>query len=158
VAVREYGQRLAYALHGVRLEHQAEARAGNWTWAINLLTAPMGPRVGMAQSAVGAVAPFAAHAWGADGTWDNGPDDGLVWTRADATDVADRQLRPLDPAAAAVGAGAGYDRTSHALGLPLPPTPPRWSWQRALVEGAPLPFGGNDLLEYYLDQFGYLPK
>jgi hypothetical protein len=42
--------------------------------------------------------------------------------------------------------------------MPRPPTPPTWSWQRAIAQGVPLPFGGNDLLEYYLDQLGYLPK
>lgn len=159
VAVREYGQRLAYALHGVQMQDEAEARASNWTWAINVLTAPIGGRyLGIGQAAIAAVAPFAAQLFDSDGSWDNGPDTGLVWTRADATHAAELQLRSLDPLAAAAGAGTGYDRTSQVLGLPLPPRPPRWSWQRALVEGAPLPFGGNDLVEYYLDQFGYLPK
>jgi len=155
VAVREYGQRLAHALHGVRLEEEAEARASNWAWAVDVLTAPLGGRLtGFANF----VDPFAAHALDSDGTWDNGPDTGLVWNRADAAAAAARELQPPDPAATAVGAVTGYDRTTHALGLPLPPTPPRWSWQRALVQGAPLPFGINNLLEWYLDQFGYLPK
>jgi hypothetical protein len=157
VAVREYGQRLAYALHGVRMRDEAEARASNWTWAINVLTAPIGgPRIGIAGSLVGMAAPFVAPLVDAYGTWDNGPDTGLVLTPRDAVAAADAQLQRLDRIAAAAGAVAGYRRTTVALGLPLPPASPTWYWLRAVIEGLPLPFGGNDVLEDVLDRAGLL--
>jgi len=112
-------------------------------------------------SAAGMGLPFAAHALGPDGTWDNGRDSGLVFGAGDGAAAGAVRLHQMPGAAAeavAARAGKGFGLTSDILGVPRPPISPTWSWQRAAVEGAPLPLGANDLIEHDLDELGLLPK
>lgn len=133
-AVEEYGQRLTYALHGFRMERDAESRARKWDLTVGLLVNFLPGRAGVAG---GLIADYAAQALGSDGTWDNGPDRGRHFTRVDAVGETIQAL----PAEAVDGipvvaaqAGTGYDRTAAVLGLPKPPASPVSHWWRPLVD------------------------
>jgi hypothetical protein len=132
-AVEEYGQRLSYALHGFRMEQDAESRARTWDLTVGLLVNFLPGRGGIAG---GLVADYAAQALGLDGTWDNGPDRGLHFDRTDAVGEVVRAL-PVAAVAAipavAAQAAVGYDRTAALLGLPAAPTSPVSHWWRPLV-------------------------
>lgn len=140
VAVREYGQRLAYALHGFRMRDEAELRQGLWNWTAGLLLNVALPK--WYADIGGAVEPFVAHLVGADGTWDNGRDTGLVFGREDAAAVAEVELSgPSGEAAGTIGAAAAtaFGRAGQVLGLPLPPESPQWSWVEAAIDAVPMP-------------------
>ena len=114
VATQEYGQRLAYALHGFEQQAAAELKESRWDWTWGLvpnLVRRAGPGV-----AAGVVSDYAAIGLGRDGTWTNGPDGGLVF---DARDTE-------DPAA--------FQRTLEALGRPEPPTSPPKDWLAPLKQ------------------------
>jgi hypothetical protein len=124
LAVREYGQRLAHALHGFEARAEAEHDARIWNATVGLLSdVPKGTVRG---AVLGVAADYAAMATGNDGWWDNGTDEG---PRFDGDDAAAAVLR-LAPAAGedVRGALAGsarvvFDRTGEALGDPRPPVP-----------------------------------
>jgi hypothetical protein len=133
VATREYGQRLAYALHGFEQQQAAERRSGTWDATIGLASNFV-RRAGVG-TAVGIAVDYAAIWLGFDGTWENGPDEGLVLDQTDAVDAAlEGRVAgdPRNPVLMAAQARAGYARTLEALGLPKPPGSPQTDW------GAPL--------------------
>jgi hypothetical protein len=155
VAVREYGQRLAYALHGFELRDEAELRQGLWNWTVGLLLNFALPKwygdVG------GAIEPFAAHLVGADGTWDNGRDTGLVFDAEDAAAVAEVELAGAgggDVARVGAAAQAGFGRAGRVLGLPLPPESPEWSWLEAALDAVPMPQLQSMLVDGWTRRFG----
>jgi hypothetical protein len=123
-AVQEYGQRLAHAIQGFEAQAAAEAAETVWNWtfglAAELVPGVWGPMAGLAEG-------YGAILFGADGTWDNGVDRGLIFEREAAANGAIAQLGPDERAAArelAAQARAGYDRAAEALGRPGPPTSP----------------------------------
>jgi hypothetical protein len=127
LAVREYGQRLHVALHG--FEEQARAQFGKAVWDRSFGAAAQvvgkTPVVGVG---VGVANGLAAAAFGFDGRWDNGPDNGLHFDRDDAAAVA-LALAPASGAAREVfadQANAVFDRTRAALGDPRPPVSPEF--------------------------------
>jgi hypothetical protein len=123
LAVREYGQRLDHALHGFEEQARAERRQRNWDVTIGPATEVFLKRGGPIG---GVLEGYAAMAFGFDGRWDNGRDDGLHFDRDDASDAVLGEV-PADPAVLEVLAGqarAVFDRTAEALGGPTPPEPP----------------------------------
>jgi hypothetical protein len=140
VAVEEYGQRLAYALHGYAEKASAERRALIWNLTVGLAVNVLPERAGMAG---GIAADYLAMRAGTDGTWDNGPDRGLVFARADAVaTVSDGRARDELSAVREVAgqAGSAYDRTARVLGVPEPPESPVSHWWTPLanaVESGP---------------------
>ena len=136
VAVQEYGQRLAYAMHGFQAQAAAETAetAWKWTWglAVEFVRGPLGIPAGVAVD-------YAAIFLGADGTWDNGIDGGLVLSREDAVREAIDRLGPEDAAAArelGVQTRAAYDHTADALGLPKPPMSEKSDYLEPLFDAA----------------------
>jgi hypothetical protein len=154
VAVREYGQRLAYALHGFELRDAAEAAQTFWKWTVGLLVDLLPKGAG---ELGGVIEPFAAHVLGYDGIWDNGQDTGLTFDRDDAVAAAEVQLSPdgVHPAGLfAAAAAAGYDRVARILGLPEPPAPPEWHWEQVLLDAAPVPDLRDLMPDEYLRSHG----
>ena len=140
LAVREYGQRLAHALHGFEQARIAEDRTRLWNWTV-------GFAVNALPSWPGQVAqflePIVARLIGMDGTWDNGADQGLRFDADDAV-AASRHAPPpgVDPAwRAAVTAQArtSFDRVAGVLGVPEPPVSPEQTWLDTIVEALPTP-------------------
>lgn len=149
VAVRQYGQRLAYALHGAEEMYRAVDRQFSWNMTVGLV-------VGLTPGPVGEVAGLlegpAARRLHADGTWQAGRDLGMVLNRDDAAATA--------AAVAWVHGGsavpdvmdqarAGFDRTTAVLGTPRPPDSPG---QSALDE-LPGPQAPPDV-DHELPRFG----
>jgi hypothetical protein len=133
VATREYGQRLAYALHGFEQQQAAERRSDVWDATIGLASnfvRRAGPGI-----AVGLTVDYAAILFDFDGTWDNGRDEGRFF---DGTDAAAAVLAECgagderDLHATAAQARATYARTLEALGLPKPPESPQTDWAAPL--------------------------
>jgi hypothetical protein len=124
LAVRQYGQRLAYAMHGFEERTQATGRTMIWNATVGSFVNIFPGR----GSVVGGVATTAAASLiGADGTWDNGPDRGLVFDRLDAARaaVADLSVRGAAAAGAVARQAAdAFDRTLSAMRVPRPPTSP----------------------------------
>jgi hypothetical protein len=135
VAVREYGQRLTYALHGFAARNAALNRQDIFTWTAGLLQFLPGA-VG---SGAGIVLPFAAHLLHADGTWDNGADRGLTFGPEDSAAAANVQLGPGTGAAVATQARTAFLRTAAALGTPVPPRSPAWDAEEAALNAQPVP-------------------
>jgi hypothetical protein len=135
VAVREYGQRLAYALHGFAAREAAVDRQNVFDWTAGLLQFLPGG-VG---SLAGVVVPFAAHRLHADGTWDNGADRGLVFGPEDSAAVANVQLGPGTGATVAARARAAFLRTAATLGVPVPPRSPVWRMEEVALNAHPIP-------------------
>jgi hypothetical protein len=134
LAVREYGQRLAHALHGFEARAEAQHDERIWNATVGLLSEI--PKSTVQGTVLGIVAGYAAMATGNDGWWDSGPDEGL---RFDGNDAAAALLR-LAPAehedvrgalaehedvrgALAGSSRVVFDRTGEALGAPRPPVP-----------------------------------
>ena len=133
VATREYGQRLAYALHGFEQQQAAERRSGVWDATIGLASNFV-RRAGVGIG-VGVVVDYAAIWLDFDGTWENGRDEGRVFDETDAVDAALDDRGAGDPRnldALAAQARAAYTSTLQGLGLPKPPESPQTDW------GAPL--------------------
>lgn len=127
IAAREYGQRLAFALHGFEAQRDAENAETFWNWTFGLAATIVGLHPGPVGTVVPLIADYVQVAIGSDGTWDNGIDRGLRFTGDDAADGALAELDPQDAAAAAalaLQAQAAYERTATALGTPRPPTSP----------------------------------
>jgi hypothetical protein len=133
LAVQEYGQRLAYALRAFEVQDAAEDRRFLWTMTFNLLTLP-----GRLGTAVGVVEPFAARLLGTDGSWDIGPDRGLVFDREDAAQAAiGRALEgDADAALATIArqSRAAFDRVAGALGPLRAPEEPETHWWDPVLE------------------------
>jgi hypothetical protein len=122
LAVREYGQRLAYALHGFEAQAEAEHDELVWNLTAGTLVETFGRRAG---PVLPIIEGYAAMATGNDGWWDNGPDQGLRFDRDDAA-AAVLRLTPAVGDGREVHAGSAravFDRTSEALGHPRPPVP-----------------------------------
>ncbi|MGZ4667880.1 MAG: hypothetical protein ACXVX3_05065 [Blastococcus sp.] len=133
VAVEEYGQRLAYSLHGYELKAQAERRALGWNLTVGV---PATLARGGAGFVGGILADYAAMWLGTDGTWHNGPDRGLVFDRGDAVaTIYDGRTTEEGDALRALAAQAAdaYDRTAEVLGAPGPPVSPVSHWWTPLV-------------------------
>jgi hypothetical protein len=135
LAVQQYGQRLAYALHGFEAREIAENRELWWHLSVdsivNLIPGPWGVGAGV-------VAGYLAIWMNMDGTWENGVDRGLVFDRADAAAEALAQLPPdrsADVVTVARQARAAFDRTARALGLPRPPTSPEVDYLEPVLDG-----------------------
>jgi hypothetical protein len=133
-AVQEYGQRLAYAIHGFEAQAAAETRetVWNWTWglAVEFVRGPAAVPAGLLED-------YAAILLGADGTWDNGIDEGLVFEREAAVRDALARLGPDQAAEArelAAQTRRAYERTAEALGLPKPPTSPESDYWEPLLD------------------------
>jgi hypothetical protein len=127
LGVREYGQRLAYALDAFERMDEAEDRESVWTalvgWQSHIPGA-FGEAWGIAESA-------AARLLGNDGDWSIGPDEGLTFDREDVVEAALEQTRGPESAdvaatqqAIAHHAGAAFDRIREELGSPEAPAPP----------------------------------
>lgn len=127
LAVREYGQRLDYALHGFEEKAHAESKAVGWDWTVGLAfqVRKLAPVAGFG---LGVVEGYAEMALGYDGRWDNGRDNGMHFDGNDAAAAVLGEV-PVDPAIGAVFAGQArtvFDRTAEALGRPTPPEPPEF--------------------------------
>lgn len=127
VAVRQYGQRLAYALHGAQEMHDAVDRQFSWNMTVGLA-------VSLTPGVPGKIAQLlldpAARKFGADGTWQNGPDRGMVLTREDAAGTAGAVAEVHGGIAVPEvmdQARAGFDLTTEVLGTPRPPDAPEHS-------------------------------
>lgn len=152
VAVRQYGQRLAYALHGFEVRDAAKAAEKFWNLTVGLLV-NLAPGKGGVVG--GILEPFAAHVLGYDGTWDNGQDTGLVFDPGEAAAVAEVELGGgPGGATGALGATAagGFLRAGGILGMPLPPTSPEWIWWQALIDAIPGPELPRKLAEQEIEQ------
>ena len=142
VATREYGQRLAYALHG--FEQQAAARQSKDRWDVvtTVLTLPLpvapARRVGriLGSDPFEAGLDYAAMVLDWDGVWDNGVDDGLRFGRGDAVRAVLHSL-PHDHGATDSGnpGSCFLRRGDGGLGRPLPPTPPVRDYVGPLIGG-----------------------
>jgi hypothetical protein len=120
VAVREYGQRLAFALDEFEQQETAEDRKRWWDHTAGLVGLAPGPwGVGL-----GLVEGYVAIALGMDGTWDAGVDTGLSFDDEDAVTAVPADLPPdrmADAPAWADQARSSFARVADALGLPEPP-------------------------------------
>jgi hypothetical protein len=128
LAVEEYGQRLSYAMHGFDERRAAEGKQALWDGTIGLAVGLVPGRGGIVG---GVLEGYAAIALGTDGTWDNGPDRGMVFDRSKAAGAALTNLPPESAVAAgavARQAAAAFDRTLRALQVPEPPTSPESDW------------------------------
>ena len=136
VAVREYGQRLAYALHGFEQQAAAELRESRYDASWGLLP-NLARRTGVGLGA-GLVSDFAKIAFDADGTWDNGADDGAVYDARDAQLAAQRSLGGSSPAVGDVSARAAdaFENTVDVLGRPEPPASPPTDWAEPFENAA----------------------
>jgi len=141
-AVREYGQRLAYALHGYEEQKEAEDRALRWNMTAGLAAQLVrGPLAG---AVAGVAEGYAAMGLDYDGTWDNGIDGGLTFE-------PDAGLASLTSDERRLAAGIAHQAhesfvgTQSVLGRPRPPTSPVSHWWGPLVDAA-VP-GAEDLIE-----------
>jgi hypothetical protein len=130
VAAREYGQRLAYALHGFEQQAAAELSKDRWDAVTTILTLPVAPsrRLGrvLGSDPLEGALDYAAMVVGWDGTWDNGVDEGVRFGRGGAVRAV-LGLLPHEGGETemlATRAVVAYDRTTESLGSPLPPTSP----------------------------------
>jgi hypothetical protein len=132
VAAREYAQRLDYAIEGYVAMADAVDRAVTYDVAVLPVSAYSeiaGPFPGTSHAADLAEALVDAGAWllNADGSWELGPDEGLVFDREDAAAAVAPLHANADPAGAEMlgrQARAAFDRTLSLLGHPEPPPAP----------------------------------
>jgi hypothetical protein len=148
LAVREYGQRLDYALDGFEAQSRAQWKEALWDVVVGIPTSIPTKLNPLADAAIGLAEGYAAMALGFDGRWDNGHDEGLHFD-GDAAADAVRALVPADPAVAEQLAGQArtyFERTTEALGGPRPPTPPEFdAW--APVKEVAGDFVPNEIVE-----------
>ena len=124
LAVQEYGQRLAHALHGFEQQAEAEHDERVWNWTVGLLAETL--RRTPASVAASVLEGYAAMATGNDGRWENGADGGKRFDGDDAAAAVLRLTPGVDDGVRGVLAGSAravFDRTSEALGNPRPPVP-----------------------------------
>lgn len=140
LAVREYGQRLTYALDGFELQDEAQDRKAVWNWTAGLVLqiasyAPL-PYVAVTADIVGAYAPLVLDM---DGTFEQGGDTGR---RYDAGLAGGKALAtaPPDMAAGArmiaAQAEASYRRAAGQLGTPQAPVSAGHDWVSATLDFA----------------------
>lgn len=137
LAVQEYGQRLAQTLLAYELQREAAIKALVWKFTpLHLLTYVPGP-IGVG---AGVVEPFVARLLGTDGSWEIGPDHGLVFDREDAVRaaLAHALAGSPDPAIADVAreARTAFDRVTAALGELDAPRAPETHWWDPVIEAA----------------------
>jgi hypothetical protein len=135
LAVQQFGQRLAHELNGLEARETAENRKEWWNLTVGLYTQLIPGYLGIA---AGVLEGALAIQLDMDGTWETGPDRGLVFDREDAAAAALAQLPPdrAADAGAVVGqAAAAFDRTARALGSPRPPTSPPADLAEPLLGG-----------------------
>jgi hypothetical protein len=148
VAAREYGQRLAYALHGFEQQAAAELKERRWEAVTTILTLPVSPsrRLGrvLGSDPFDAVLDYAAMVVDCDGTWDNGVDDGPRFGRGDAVRAVLRSLphEGGETEMLATRGAVAYDGILGALGSPVPPTSPVRDYVGPLLGGLPGLSGG----------------
>ena len=137
LAVREYGQRLAHALHGFEAQAEAERDARTWNMTMGVLAEI--PKRSPAAPAATILEGYGAMATGNDGWWDNGRDEGLRFVADDAV-AAVLRLAPAageDMRAALSGSARSvFDRTGDALGDPRPPEPEERDWLGPVKDAA----------------------
>lgn len=123
LAVEQYGQRLAYAMHGFDEQHAAEGRQALWNYTIGLVVDAL---PGWGGVVGGVAAGGLSILLRTDGTWANGPDRGLVFDRRDAANLVVRAVPGEAGVEAELGrqAAAAFSRSQAALGVPLPPASP----------------------------------
>ena len=137
LAVREYGQRLAYALEAYGLQQEAEIRQFWWKLGpLHLLSLMRG---GVGQVA-GVVEPFAARYLDMDGSWEIGPDRGQVLDSDDAVRAALTHALDAEGAvevlSAAGQARAAYEGVAETLGELDPPEEPETHWWDPVFDAA----------------------
>jgi hypothetical protein len=144
LAVQEYGQRLAHALHGYEQQAIAERRALTWDWTLGLITTLLPDPVDMP---VQIIVDYLAIGLGFDGRWSNGEDHGLTFGQDEAVTSAIANL-PADQRDSldriVFKAREAYELTVNVMGSPKPPEPPGVSWWRPAFD-ALMP-GPDDLL------------
>lgn len=132
VAAQEYGQRLAYALDTYEAQEGAENRRAMWNGTVALV-----PEIipGLWGVAAGVIVGYAAIPLGADGTWENPPDTGLVFDAGAAVAEGDDRVDPVaSPAEVARQIRAAFERTAGALGDPAPAESPPTDWLSPLLD------------------------
>jgi hypothetical protein len=135
LAVQEYGQRLAHALHG--FEQQDDAQNREWFW--DRTFALLGQLPSWWGVAGGVVEGYVAIALGMDGTWENVADRGLHVDRDTAAESMVADLPPDragDADAVARQARAAFDRTARLLGSPRAPVSPLEDYAEPFLDGA----------------------
>ncbi|TFV88318.1 hypothetical protein [Blastococcus sp. CT_GayMR16] len=130
LAVQNYGQELAYTLHGLEEQREAQDRAFLWTMTVDLAVS-LAP--GSAGVVLGLLADYAAMGLGYDGTWDNGGFHGLTFepTAEIAALTPDEGLAVLG---IAEQARDSFERTAGVLGHPAPPTSPQSHWYDPILD------------------------
>jgi hypothetical protein len=135
LAVQEYGQRLAHALHSYEQQEEAELSQVWWDFtvglAVNFVPGPGGIVAGIVEG-------YAAILVGADGTFEVGPDRGLDFDRQDAVDevLATLPADQRDATGLVVRQSrAAFDGVAQALGSPKPSTSPETDWLEPLLDG-----------------------
>jgi hypothetical protein len=122
LAVEQYGQRLAYAMHGYIAKHVAEGKKSIWDGTLGLAIALTFGKVGTVLSGV---EPAITRFLGVDGSWSNGRDHGLVFTSAQAAELAVASPLASEPSPAVARQVSGaFDRTLSAMHVPAPPVQP----------------------------------
>jgi hypothetical protein len=135
LAVQQFGQRLAYVLNGLEARETAENRKQWWDLTVGLYTQLI---PGYGGIGAGVLEGYLAIWLDMDGTWETGPDRGLVFGRGDAVTAALAQLPPdraADTEAVVRQAAAAFDRTARALGVRRPPTSPPVDLAAPLLDG-----------------------
>ena len=152
VAAREYAQRLDYAIEGYVAMADAVDREFTYDVAVLPVSAYSeiaGPFPGASHSADLAEGAVDAGAWllNADGSWELGPDEGLVFDREDAAAAVAPLHANADPAGAEMlgrQARAAFDRTLSLLGHPEPPPAPAESLTEVEPPGPSSSGSGSD--------------
>jgi hypothetical protein len=144
LAAQEYGQRLAHALDTYEAQEGAEHREAAWNGSAGLVPVLV---PGLGGVAAGVVVGYAAIPLGADGTWEDPPDTGLVF---DAGTAVVEGLDRVDPATSTAEVArqirTAFERTAGALGDPAPVESPPTDWLSPLLDAVvpgvtPLPPG-----------------
>jgi hypothetical protein len=144
VAVQEYGQRLAHALHGFEQQAIAEDRSFIWAMTAELIPSLLPDPV---DAPVEVIVGYLAMAFGFDGRWSNGVDRGLTFDTEDAVtrvvaNLPAHQQEALDQVV--LKAREAYQRTLDVMGSPKPPESPEAQWWGPLLDA--LVPGPDDLL------------
>lgn len=134
LAAQEYGQRLSFALDTYEAKAEADHRALVWNATVGLAGEALPGAWG---SAAGLLTDYAAILFGADGTWADEVDGGLVFDSGAAIEegLADtRPERALAAAEIARQARGAFDRTAGALGDPMPVLSPDVDFLQPVID------------------------
>jgi hypothetical protein len=121
VAVEEFAQRTDHAMDALEDQALAQAKKALWDHSVAVLPERLPKQWGIVG---GVVTDYGAILLDTDGTWDDRPDRGLIFHRADAAALARKVLGPRevgDVRAVVLDATAAFDRTAAAL--PVRPAP-----------------------------------